>query len=320
MLANSSPVNAGDDILASQYNNLRDDVVNPSTGHNHDGTAGGGTILGSPLKPKPNELVGDGSDGSLTISAPTTFKGLRQFVNLIVDDELKPDPSAKLLIIMVSGTLTVNSGGSIHADGFGAGGGAQQVVGSDGFQRNIAGSGQPSFPLGGTITGTDGNPGERGSAVLAAINDAGEDPILALGAGGGGGGKQGTGGPANGGDKWAGGGAGGATGGQDSGDGGAGGAGAGTVIIFADTIVINGTGRISADGVAGSNSQAGTAGGGGGGGGGGLVYLAYRSLTNNGTIRSIGGAGGLGDTSGGTGNDGGAGAPGLVTQKNIPPA
>lgn len=36
-MSNSSEVSAGDDILASQYNNLRADVIDTATGHNHDG-------------------------------------------------------------------------------------------------------------------------------------------------------------------------------------------------------------------------------------------------------------------------------------------
>jgi len=36
-MANSADVNAGDDILASQYNNLRKDVLDTNTGHDHDG-------------------------------------------------------------------------------------------------------------------------------------------------------------------------------------------------------------------------------------------------------------------------------------------
>jgi len=36
-VANSADVNAGDDILASQYNNLRKDVLDLATGHDHNG-------------------------------------------------------------------------------------------------------------------------------------------------------------------------------------------------------------------------------------------------------------------------------------------
>ena len=36
----SSDVSAGDDVLASQYNNLRKDVLDPTTGHDHEGVEG----------------------------------------------------------------------------------------------------------------------------------------------------------------------------------------------------------------------------------------------------------------------------------------
>jgi len=39
-MPNSSPVVSGTDILATAYNDLRDDVLDSSTGHNHDGTDG----------------------------------------------------------------------------------------------------------------------------------------------------------------------------------------------------------------------------------------------------------------------------------------
>jgi len=41
-MANSNPVSAGDQATAQQYNDLRDDVLDPTTGHAHTGAAGGG--------------------------------------------------------------------------------------------------------------------------------------------------------------------------------------------------------------------------------------------------------------------------------------
>ena len=41
----SSPVSAGDNILDSQYNNLRADVLNVSTGHRHSGAAEDGRLI-----------------------------------------------------------------------------------------------------------------------------------------------------------------------------------------------------------------------------------------------------------------------------------
>lgn len=51
-MANSADVNAGDDILASQYNDLREDVLDPVTGHDHEGADG--KVLGT-------GALGDGS-------------------------------------------------------------------------------------------------------------------------------------------------------------------------------------------------------------------------------------------------------------------
>ncbi len=41
-MANSNPVSAGDQATAQQYNDLRDDVLDPTTGHAHTGAAEGG--------------------------------------------------------------------------------------------------------------------------------------------------------------------------------------------------------------------------------------------------------------------------------------
>ena len=50
-MANSGTVTAGSAALASQYNNLRDDVLNISTGHTHSGSADAGAkIEGTALK------------------------------------------------------------------------------------------------------------------------------------------------------------------------------------------------------------------------------------------------------------------------------
>lgn len=44
-MASSSNVSAGDDILASQYNNLRQDAIHATLGHKHTGAADDGTKL-----------------------------------------------------------------------------------------------------------------------------------------------------------------------------------------------------------------------------------------------------------------------------------
>ena len=307
MAANSGDVNAGDAATAVQYNDLREDVLDPITGHKHDGTAEGGTSLGSPLIPKASDFVGDGSDGSLTVNAPTIFDGPKQFTSLTVNDAITPAAGLKGLLIFVTGTLTINSGGSIRADGFGGLGGAPGNPGSDGedgFTSELSGL---------ELTGgqTDGADGRRATAMLAAITDAGDDVFIAFGGGGGGGAENSGGDAGKGGGKWAGAGAGGNSSGDGSG-GGQGGDGGGFVVIFADNIIVNSGGTISANGTDGAAASTGGLGGGGGAPGG-LVYLAKRNFTNSGTVEAAPGVGG--DVAPDKGGDG---APGQVVEKTVP--
>src|SRR3990167_7892710 len=76
-MANSSPVAALDDILASQYNNLRLDVLDATSGHDHDGTEGkkvnandlSGTTLASGVTA--SSLTSVGTMTALTLSGAT---------------------------------------------------------------------------------------------------------------------------------------------------------------------------------------------------------------------------------------------------------
>jgi len=125
------------------------------------------------------------------------------------------------------------------------------------------------------------------------------------------------------------GGSGGGGDGTNSGGGGGGGGGegggAGWLSIFAKSITVGATGKISANGGNGGNGGNGftptlgnTGGGGGGAGGsggqGGVVCLVYQSLSNSGTIQATGGTHGSGGSAGsphGTGtNNAAAGANG----------
>lgn len=301
----SSEVAGGDTALATQYNDLRKDVLDKDVGHTHSGEVDGGAAVGSPLIPKASQFLGDGSDGSLTLSAPTVFEGVKNFTDLTINSGgiITPATGKHFLFIFVSGTLTINSGGVIDMNEAGGAGGAGGVgppnnAGKDGFATELASL--PAELEGGQ---TSGEAGKRGGAQHAAISDAGDDIFVAYGAGGG---ANST---TKGGNIWAGGGAGNGTG-IDSG--GTGGAGGGCVVIFANNIIVNAGGIIRANGKAGGSGLGGDPTFGGGGGGGGLIYLAYRTLTSNGTIEALGGAGG-----GSTGN-GGDGAPGIVAEKVIP--
>ena len=69
-MANSGTVSAGSAALASQYNNLRDDVLNVSTGHKHTGAAeDGAQIEGTALKSTgatPGNVLIAGTGGTAT--------------------------------------------------------------------------------------------------------------------------------------------------------------------------------------------------------------------------------------------------------------
>ena len=45
MSPKSAPLTAGDYILYTQYNDLRDDVLDPTDGHTHSGNEGDGKII-----------------------------------------------------------------------------------------------------------------------------------------------------------------------------------------------------------------------------------------------------------------------------------
>ncbi len=311
----SSDVSAGDDVLASQYNNLRTDVLDPVVGHNHTGKPGEGVAMPGALRITLASLIGDGSDGDLIVNAPTTIATLKRFDNLTLNDELKPAPGQNFLFIQVKGILTINSGGKLTADGFGGAGGAAgnpPIDGGDGFISGMTSVPNPDLAGQNGIPATDGL---KSFQQLAATLDDSNDIFVGFGAGGGGGftGGPGVGGVgADGGDIWAGGGGGGDKA-ADSDASTPGGNGGGCLVILADTIIINAGGEITARGI--NAADAGANGGGGGGGGGGLVYVAASNLTNNGLISAIGGTGGIGT---GGGGDGGDGADGLVVEKLIP--
>lgn len=85
-MANSSPVAPGDQATAAQYNDLRSDVLDPTTGHTHDGVTG--TLMDRPW-------LGTGADGTVTIAADT----------LLTRD-------------MHYGSLTINAGVTLDTNGY----------------------------------------------------------------------------------------------------------------------------------------------------------------------------------------------------------
>ena len=293
MAPNSSDVNAGDDALATDYNSLRADVLDPATGHKHTGKPGEGAAVPGSLLTDQDAMKGDGSDGSLTLSTLLELSFLKQFTDLTINSggEIRPSVGVNGVVILVQGALIINSGGKIQAKGFGGAGGVASNPGEDGFVSE-----NPFLETG--LGGAREASGKPGKNQIIALTDAGENLFIAFGAGGGSSGSAGPGG-----DIWAGGG-----GGSGPNQNSRGGAGGGYIIIFAESITVNAGGEIDADGIEGLVSSSPS-----GGGGGGLIYIASRSLTETGTIRANGGVG----HDGGLGRSG-DGANGVVARKIIP--
>ena len=88
----SSDVSAGDDVLASQYNNLRTDVLDPDLGHKHTGLPGEGAALAGSLLTDQDGMKGDGSDGSLVLSTLLELRGIKQYTDLTINSggEIRP--------------------------------------------------------------------------------------------------------------------------------------------------------------------------------------------------------------------------------------
>jgi hypothetical protein len=78
-MANSAPVAAGDQATATQYNNLRADVLDPTIGHHHDG------VDGVNLGQLRLQVFGDGLDGDVTIAADTGLIRDMYYRNLTVN-------------------------------------------------------------------------------------------------------------------------------------------------------------------------------------------------------------------------------------------
>lgn len=191
--------------------------------------------------------------------------------------------------------------------GAGGGGGAIDYRGSSGGSdiECVGGRGGNTAVANGSQSNTNGGytPGAGGSGVgiITNLNWVNAFSYLLCGAGGG------SGAAARGDNS------------SDTAVSGAGGAGGGFIVLVAKSITINSGGAVRADGLAGSNGNAGTysAAAGGGGGGGGTVVMSCAYLTNNGAVSASGGSGGSGVQGSSFGSDyyignGGAGGSGVV--------
>ena len=270
---------------------------------------------------------GAGVDGALSCSTTTTMTRVQFWTDATLASGCDLQP--KTYAIYVSGTLTIQSGGKISANGaVGA-----STTGASTCAVTAAHTYGPGYTGGYNFTLQN-----AGQPTVG----AGLGNLVMLGGNGGGGGTgSSTGGFAGGGTSFSyksgsnnvaafsmdflvrgfaltpgggtsnlsyptGGGGGGEGGTGSGGMGPTGGCGADVVGIIARKIVINSGGRIEAIGGAGAAAANANAGGGGGGGGGSVIVKTL-DYTNNGTIDLSGGAGGAGNGTGTTGTTGSTG-------------
>lgn len=263
---------------------------------------------------------GDGSSGSPTVT--TTIAPAQNYGSVTVNSGGNINLTAGYTVLYVDGTLTMNAGGKLSANGLtggngglGSGGGAIGIsatyphAGGGGANGTLSGAATIAPPvqfgiggLGGTggssdnagplyVTPTTNKPWLNGNLFFhtfarSITNTPSQCLLTPISGGSGGGGGRGDG--ANG--------------------GGQGGMGAGALIVIARNIVWNVGATWEAIGGAGGNGHTtGNTDGGGGGGGGGALFV-YQSLTGtipNGTV--TGGAGGAKNGTGNPGNGGGTG-------------
>lgn len=225
-------------------------------------------------------LYGTGVSGSATIAGTTTLTAEAHYTDLTISSTgiLKPAGYR----IFVSGTLTIDAGGSINDDGSNASG---STAGGALAIRAYLGAAATPGAGGVFITSNGGN--------ASAINNATSNNVFQFPQGG----------------------AGGAAGTRTGGSGG------GVTLAPShissswpsarSTVSFNG-GSGGGSG-AGDVSAGGTVASGGGGGGGGGVFISARNIINNGRISANGGNGGNATTTGaGIGGGGGGGGSGYV--------
>jgi len=298
------------------------------------GTANSSTYLrgdGTWASVSINLVTGDGSDGNVTISSPTTLSRDMYYADLVVNSTL----TLAGWRIFVSGTISGNgtvTDASTLSTGRGAGylpaianagaGGAggnnsSGIAGSAGtsYSNSIgksagaSGAGGASGGVSGTATAVVHRFGVTSWNTLALLDISNSTVTLtkinaSASAGGGGGGNGGA--------------------GSFGGNGGAGGAGGGIVFICANiwsgTFTITSSGGNGANGTNASGTFLSTGGGGGGGGGGGTNVIIFNTKTWSGSHNVAGGTGGTGGTGvvgGGSGTAGTAGTAGTTHEINI---
>lgn len=280
-----------------------------------------------------NQQFGDGADGDVTISSPTTLTRDMYYNNLTVNSTLTTDGYRIFVKGTLTGTGTIDWGtANVGGNGSAPSGGSGATQSGSGFFKNTAGVGggagvNDTYNVAGSVgnSGTIGNAGAQGgvggngginvaSAGTVSVLGFGKEKnttlfpsiisatghtvrTLANGSGGAGGAWNNTG---------------------TKGGGGGSGASGGIIIIIAKNV--SGTFTIKSVGGAGGNGGNGVGsggekdpgGGGGAGGNGGVSVMVYGVKTWTGSYNLAGGAGGAGGTGAGGGANGTAGSVGTT--------
>jgi hypothetical protein len=249
-------------------------------------------------------------EGTVTVASNGNYSGVHFYTDFTLNSGVTmtiPAGSGRLVII-ASGTITINgtitgAGGGLLAGGTGGttngssgNGGTDQAAGAGGGNAGAGysgGNGGSALSHGVTVqSGGGGSTGAGGAGTQLSGSSALLHDYAGLFGGASGGGGSGDG----------------------ASSGGSGGRGGASIILLAPTIVLAVTGALVTSGSSGANAPSSTQAAGGGGAAGNIIIIT-RSYTDNGcTFTMTGGSGGTGNTANAAA--GGAGAAG-VKQINI---